>query len=1684
MAYRIALYGPDRGQVYDGRTPEQRGIGGGISARVSLVGAMAAAGHDVVAYVNCAEPLVHAGVRYVPLDDCTRIDCDVLIAISTGGALSFAPLRAVEVHTRLRVLWVQGVPEPADIEAVGPDVVAVASNFLREVCVQRWGVDASRIFVCYNGLDQALFEAAAADATTRDPLSLAYIGPPAKGLDAAVAILRHLRAADPRYHLDVLGGAALWGEPEALRTEPGLRLVGLLGQTALVRALFGYEYCLAPQAMEEGFGIAVQEAKRAGLIVVASRVGAFAETIRSSHDGFLIDGSHQAADVQARFADRILRLQHDPALRARIRANAMRTPWSWTLAARSWTAFLEHVLATPSEARRPSFIELPDGFHSLEHGTYVPTVYPASPMFERAGERTHVLLGGYVGHGNVGDEAILRETLEGLRRADPAVRVTVVSGNPEQTRQTHDVDAVHERDWPALVDAARQSDLVVLGGGGLFQDYHGVDERTLLSRVHWGLTYFAAFPALAAMLGKPFALHAVGAGPLTSDAGRRLTMLIAERANSITVRDEASRAALADCGVDVSRAQVTADPAFLVQGSGPERGRQLAAAAGVPEGTRHLAAVSVRHWDRGVDPADWHRSVADALDRLVDVHGATLLFVPMQASAEDALTDDGAAAAAVAARMRRLEAVVVLPAPLDAPELHSLFSACDFVVAMRLHAAILAAAAHTPFLALAYDPKVRATVEALGVPDAAADFGSTASAGVRLSDVLDAAFVSRAGMADHLARVVPAMRLRAAGNTTPLIDLLKSRPSPAPLSSEWNALLQTTLLERVLRAEAMESRADELDAYARSLQAAAAVAPTSGDRGEATRDPRPSPAGEAGGSQPAPSHDDMVRRLEARTQELVLLGTQLAAARTELLSTPGYEWRQRQRSIVLALRTVRRRIGRIGRLVLGPAVSVLASAARLLVPAALRARIVKRLTRGLMSPEAFIFDRFKRERARRYGADLAALRVPFEPGLVSVVLPAYNGASMMREAIETTLAQTYRAIELLIVDDGSTDETLQVAQEYAARDSRVRVIAQDHRRLPRTLSNGFRHTRGEFLTWTSCDNRMRPAYLEQMVGALRRHPGWDMTYANLDLIGEDGEPLRNTTYYDPYQTPARSEHIHLPASVGEMNTRANNSVGAAFLYRRRVAALLGDYSRHRFVMEDYDYWMRVNALLTLRHADFDEPLYEYRFHTMSLTSRWDEFDMLGNRERMMVFEEGRRDLYLSPMVWMADATRSPEATALLQCAGRAGHVVYSGAFPPDELAGVPVVYVGTAAGSPPALVPPGTLRVLLAGDGVLPDTVAPAWDMCCALGERAALPRLPIDYQGWFAAADAQTLFQAIDVRAKAAYVERLEAQAEEPDTPELRASVVVCTHAFGDGVFDVLRAVATQRIDADDYELIVVDNRPAQEALRDAVARLRTELFAGRADRLRLASCPVPGLSHARNAGIAVARGRIVCFVDDDAVPASTWLNDVCRAFEEHPETGVVGGPITLRVPEPRPDAVRRGWEKYWSEYVPEVSGYTEMPNWRGFPWGANWSARRVVLRQMCGFRSRYGRVGENFWGGEEMVAAALAQRLGYRIAVIPAAVEHRVVASRFSVDHVRRTMTAGLMVSYFARRDRYLPGLSGEATAVQEFFTGHVDAAVKDVHTRWLDIWFRKLAQARVLGTVAADLWRRAKRGYVDER
>lgn len=223
--------------------------------------------------------------------------------------------------------------------------------------------------------------------------------------------------------------------------------------------------------------------------------------------------------------------------------------------------------------------------------------------------------------------------------------------------------------------------------------------------------------------------------------------------------------------------------------------------------------------------------------------------------------------------------------------------------------------------------------------------------------------------------------------------------------------------------------------------------------------------------------------------------------------------------------------------------------------------------------------------------------------LISIVLPTYNGARYLRESIESVLRQTTSEWELIIVDDCSTDETPAIADAYARQDARIRVIHNaENQKLPRSLNIGFAAARGEYLTWTSDDNRYLPEALEKMRTYLAAHEDVYLVCARVRLIGADGQRFVSKDFPEGVLPPFRRELM----SYCDL-------IGACFMYRREVLNEIGGYDPGLFCVEDYDYWLRIYERFPLVESipDF---LYEYRFHENSLTTK---------KRRMVFFQQQR-----------------------------------------------------------------------------------------------------------------------------------------------------------------------------------------------------------------------------------------------------------------------------------------------------------------------------------------------------------------------------------------------------------------------------------------------------------------------------
>ena len=223
--------------------------------------------------------------------------------------------------------------------------------------------------------------------------------------------------------------------------------------------------------------------------------------------------------------------------------------------------------------------------------------------------------------------------------------------------------------------------------------------------------------------------------------------------------------------------------------------------------------------------------------------------------------------------------------------------------------------------------------------------------------------------------------------------------------------------------------------------------------------------------------------------------------------------------------------------------------------------------------------------------------------LVSIVLPTFNRAALIGDAIRSCLDQSWTNLEVIVVDDGSTDRTEEVALSWVKRDARVRYIKQANGKIPSALNTGFKHAQGEFYTWTSDDNRYEPEAIEIMAGRLLEDPEIGLVYCNVKIVNADGEVVRI-------------------ADLSHGDLLSKNCVGSCFMYRQTVAEAVGSYDTTAFLAEDYDYWLRIAKRFQIRFLDVAP--YRYCVHESSLTStRGADVELQAAKVRVRYARNGR-----------------------------------------------------------------------------------------------------------------------------------------------------------------------------------------------------------------------------------------------------------------------------------------------------------------------------------------------------------------------------------------------------------------------------------------------------------------------------
>jgi teichuronic acid biosynthesis glycosyltransferase TuaG len=209
---------------------------------------------------------------------------------------------------------------------------------------------------------------------------------------------------------------------------------------------------------------------------------------------------------------------------------------------------------------------------------------------------------------------------------------------------------------------------------------------------------------------------------------------------------------------------------------------------------------------------------------------------------------------------------------------------------------------------------------------------------------------------------------------------------------------------------------------------------------------------------------------------------------------------------------------------------------------------------------------------------------------VSIITPAYNAERFIRATVDSVRNQTETNWELLVVDDGSTDETVAIINRYAAGDARIHLLRQSNAGPSAARNHGMRSARGEFFAFLDSDDQWLPEFLAHQLAVFERHPETSLVTGNAYYLGgpRDGQTRRRPSEGYPVLT---LENI----------IQNDSAVFIMTVFRREVFERLGGLDEGQWTSEDYDFWIRA-AMAGFVFRVSTTPLALYRRHDGSLSA--------------------------------------------------------------------------------------------------------------------------------------------------------------------------------------------------------------------------------------------------------------------------------------------------------------------------------------------------------------------------------------------------------------------------------------------------------------------------------------------------
>ncbi|MCL1982058.1 MAG: polysaccharide pyruvyl transferase CsaB [Clostridiales bacterium] len=306
-----------------------------------------------------------------------------------------------------------------------------------------------------------------------------------------------------------------------------------------------------------------------------------------------------------------------------------------------------------------------------------------------------ILISGYYGFNNIGDESILKAVVDNLRERLEGIEVTVLSQSPASTTEKYGVRSANRKSVRAIISETKRCDLLISGGGSLLQD---VTSRR-------SIVYYLAIMRLARFMGKKVMIYSQGIGPINSEKNRKLTAKVLQKVDGIVVRDDSSKKLLTEIGIDPGSITVTADPVLRVKPVSKSKGRQILEGEGFSKSSgKPTVGFAIR--ERNRDEA-FINELCISMERLIEEQNAQIVLIPFHYSEDMPFIEE--------IEKRLGGRVFTVKHKYLTEEMLSIIGNMDVLVGVRLHALIHAAIMDVSMIAVSYDPKINSFMHSVGM---------------------------------------------------------------------------------------------------------------------------------------------------------------------------------------------------------------------------------------------------------------------------------------------------------------------------------------------------------------------------------------------------------------------------------------------------------------------------------------------------------------------------------------------------------------------------------------------------------------------------------------------------------------------------------------------------------------------------------------------------------------------------------------------------------------------------------------------------------------------------------------------------------------------------------------------------------------------------------------------------------